>query len=109
MEHIAALLLLIGCSDDLVECREIPAPVAVFETVEECEDVLPDSFGAHLHRYPQVFAQCIDVDPHLEEVDAELVWDIKPDGTLVAAVVEPDVMVAGSETGRADRLAPRSF
>ena len=46
MEHIAALLLIIGCSGDLSQCRELPAPVAVYEAVEDCNQELPDSLGA---------------------------------------------------------------
>ncbi len=39
-----------------------------------------------------------------EEEDAELVWDVRKDGTLVASIENPDVMVARS-TERTDRLS----
>lgn len=103
MEHIAALLLIIGCSDDLAECKELPAPVAVYETTQECEAELPGSMKGYVNSYPQIFAQCVSVDPALEEEDAELVWDVRQDGTLYAAVETPDVMVAQT-TPRSDRL-----
>jgi hypothetical protein len=96
MEHIAALLLIIGCSDNLAQCRELPAPVAIFETVEECETELQPSVSLFTTRHPQVFAQCIAVDPALEEEDAELVWDINSDGTLNASIEVPEVMVASN-------------
>ena len=35
MEHIAAILLLVGCSGDLKQCDELPAPTAIYETEEE--------------------------------------------------------------------------
>ena len=96
MEHVAAILLLIGCSDHL-DCRELPAPTPIFETRQECDDALPSSLGAFTGQYEQLFAQCIPVDPAMEEEDAQLVWDVRPDGTLVAAVeAAPSVMVAGS-------------
>ena len=33
MEHIAALLLIVGCSGDLKECSELPAPTSDFRNV----------------------------------------------------------------------------
>ncbi len=55
MEHIAALLLIIGCSDDLGQCKELPAPVPVYETVEECESDVSGSVRLFSGDYPQVF------------------------------------------------------
>ena len=106
MEHIAALLLVIGCSDDLSQCQELPAPVPIFETAEECETELPRSIRVFTGSHPQIFAQCIPVDPAMEEEDAELTWEVKPDGTLVASIGVPDVTVATNshrtEQGYAD-------
>lgn len=104
MEHIAAFLLIIGCSEDLSQCRELPAPVPIYETMEECDTELPYSFSAFMGDFPQLLARCIEVDPAMEEVDAELVWDITAEGHLVAAVEpvetgpfeEPSVLVAGN-------------
>ena len=96
MEHIAALLLIIGCSDDLSQCRELPAPVAVVRSRRRLQQELPNSLGAFTGQYGRLFARCVPVDPALEEEDAELTWDVRPDGTLVASVdaVPSDVMVA---------------
>lgn len=98
MEHIAALLLIIGCSGDLSQCRELPAPVAVYEAVEDCNQELPDSLGAFTGQVDRLFALCVPVDPALEEEDAELTWDVHPDGTLVASIetVPAGVMVASN-------------
>src|SRR5687767_3910162 len=63
MEHIAALLLIIGCSDDLGQCRELPPPVSVYETTEECEGDLQRSISLFTTKHPQVFGQCVEVDP----------------------------------------------
>lgn len=98
MEHITALLLIIGCSNDLSQCRELPAPVPVYEAAEDCDHALPNSLGAFTGQYGRLFALCVPVDPALEEEDAELTWDIRPDGTLVASVdaVPSDMMVASN-------------
>jgi hypothetical protein len=98
MEHIAALLLIIGCSDDLSQCRELPAPVPLYEAAEDCDDALPNSRSAFEGQYSRLFARCVPVDPALEEEDAELTWDVRPDGTLVASVDagSADVVVASN-------------
>lgn len=100
MEHIAAFLLIIGCSEDLTECRELPAPAAVYETIEDCDAELPYSFGDFVGAHPQLFAQCFEVDPMLTEADAEIVWEITGDGHLYASV-EP---IDGSEVVVASNL-----
>jgi hypothetical protein len=106
MEHIAALLLIIGCSDDLAQCRELPPPVSVYETAEECEGDLQPSISLFTTKHPQVFGQCVEVDPAIEEEDAELVWDVKPDGTLYALIEVREIMVAsGSESREKDVLS----
>jgi len=96
MEHIAALLLIIGCSDDLARCQELPAPEVIFETREECDQRLPSSLGAFTGQFEQLFAQCLPVDPAMEEEDASLVWEVHPDGTLTASVEAVDSMVASN-------------
>jgi hypothetical protein len=101
MEHIAALLLIIGCSNDLGECRELPAPTAVFETAEECTAELPDAYRRYGGVEEKLFARCIAVDPAMEEEDAELVWDVTGAGVLVATIETAPVMVA-TNSGRTD-------
>lgn len=94
MEHIAALLLIVGCSGDFAECRELPAPIPVYETTEECEGDLPVAVALVSGETERVLARCVFVDPALEEEDAELVWDIRPDGTLHASIEIPELAVA---------------
>ncbi len=96
MEHIAAVLFLIGCSGDFAECRELPAPVTIFETAQECTEQLPFALSAAASQETKIMAKCIAVDPAMEEEDAELVWDVLPDGTLVASVELPTVTVASN-------------
>ena len=102
MEHIAAVLLIIGCSDGLSECKELPAPVALYEVVEECEEQLPAALRGFTGDFPQIFAQCLTVDPSMEEEDIVLSWGIQADGVLVASLGIPDVMVATNSDGRSN-------
>ncbi|MCR4267077.1 hypothetical protein [Nitratireductor sp. ZSWI3] len=96
MEHIAALLLIVGCSGNLGECRELPAPTPVYETFEECEAEKPVSLRELSSEAPHVVATCVYVDPALEYDDATIEWDVTPDGKLVASIepVTDDLTVA---------------
>lgn len=99
MEHIAAFLLIVGCSPDLVDCRELPAPLPVYETVEDCQAEIGVVAARHKDAAARVFSQCFEVDPQLTETDAEIVWDVTARDGLTASV-EPyqpqDVLVASN-------------
>lgn len=111
MEHIAALLLIVGCSSDLSGCRELPAPVALYETEEDCDAALPAAFAARRNDDERVFARCVFVDPAMHEEDAELVWEIVPGGGLVASVepydASPVVVASNSNGNGGETLAHR--
>ena len=96
MEHIAALLLLVGCSQDLRDCTEIPAPTAVYETDEDCSTMLKPALDSIQGKRPRTFGTCVFVDPAMEEEDAELAWEIRGDGKLYASieVAGPDAIAA---------------
>lgn len=94
MEHIAALLLIVGCSGDMKDCRELPAPTPIFETTQECDAELPVALRRLDGASERVLATCVFVDPAMEEEDAELVWDISPEGRLEASVEASGTAVA---------------
>jgi len=101
MEHAAALLLLIGCTDDLSQCRELPAPATFYATKADCDRALPSSLGAFTGQFEQLYAQCIPVDAALER-QAKLIWKVLPDGTLIASSEPVDVTVASNSQPRAE-------
>jgi len=94
MEHIAALLLIIGCSQDMKVCEELPAPVPVYETATECDSDLQTALRELDRARPRVMGLCVYVDPAMEEQDAELVWDVTADGKLVASIEAVSTQVA---------------
>ena len=96
MEHIAAVLLLVSCSADLADCREIPAPATIYESLEDCDSELPFTLADLSGRAARIIGTCVEVDPALEEEDAELVWDVKAGGTLVAHVGTSNFAVAAN-------------
>ena len=61
---------------------------------------LQPSISLFTTKHPQVFGQCVEVDPAIEEEYAELIWDVKPDGTLYALIEVPEVMVASQPESR---------
>lgn len=94
MEHIAALLLIIGCSQDMKVCDELPAPTPIYETAAECNSELPAALRGLDGARPRVMGVCVFVDPAMEEEDAELVWDVTADGKIVASVETASMNVA---------------
>ncbi len=97
MEHIAALLLIVACSDDLAQCRELESQSAVYETQEECEDDLQPAISLSVTKHPKIFGKCVVVDPALDEEDANLVWNVKADGTLFAMIDAPEILIASRQ------------
>lgn len=96
MEDIAALLLVIGCSKDLSQCQELPAPVPIFETEEECAALLQPTIASFTGKRPAVLGQCVYVDPAMPEEDAQLVWNVEADGKLIARIVSAGTLVAAN-------------
>ncbi len=105
MEHIAALLLIVGCSGDLSQCRELPAPVTVFETAEDCAATRALSLREMSAEAEHLIGTCIDLDPALEEDYAELVWSVSPEGKLDASIETAAVMAANDHRPEKDYLS----
>ncbi|TWI43222.1 hypothetical protein [Mesorhizobium tianshanense] len=100
MEHIAAVLLVIGCSNTMTECRELPVPVSVFETAQECTAERPFALGDVQDQAPRIIAECLSVDPALEDDYDRIVWNVRPDGTLDASVEISNLVVASNGAPR---------
>lgn len=96
MEHIAAVLLIVGCSNSLEQCRELPAPVTVFETLGECSAERPFAVGDLGQAEPRIFSRCLPVDPALEDDYNEIVWNVRADGTFEASVEISNMLVASN-------------
>lgn len=103
MEHIAAIMMLIGCTQGNVECKELPAPAVGFETAEECQALLQPAVNDARGRYKIIYGKCAAIDPALYIEDATITWAITPANELDVQVTfdEPaaPVLVAG-KTGR---------
>lgn len=93
MEHIAAFMILIACSDDFKTCTEQPAPAVAYETVRQCETELSPSIRMMAAEQEHALGKCLEVDPALFYQDAEIVWDVTANGELevVLEVINPEV------------------
>ncbi|MER8369186.1 hypothetical protein [Mesorhizobium sp. M0306] len=96
MEHIAALLLVVGCSNAMTACRELPAPVSVFETTAECMTARPFAVIDLQGQAQYVVARCLAVDPALEDDYDSIIWNVRPDGTLDASLEISGFVVASN-------------
>ena len=93
MEHVAAIMLLLACTDDLSRCEEFPAPTVAYETVQDCEtDIAPAMREAAIDA-PTILGRCLSIDPALFAEDVEIAWSITAEGELAAelALVNPDI------------------
>ncbi|BCG92516.1 hypothetical protein [Mesorhizobium sp. 131-2-1] len=103
MEHIAALLLVIGCSSSMTECRELSVPVSVFETAEQCTAERPFAMADVQDQAPHVVAECLAVDPALEDDYDQVVWNVRPDGRLDASLQVSSLVLASNNSARPEK------
>ena len=94
MEHIAALLLVIGCSNTMADCHELPVPVSVFATADQCVSERPFAMGDVQGQAEHIIAKCLAVDPALEDDYDQIVWNVRPDGTLDASLAVSELVMA---------------
>lgn len=96
MEHIAALLLVIGCSNSMTDCRELQVPVSTFETAGECTAERPFAMGDVQGQAQHIVAKCLAVDPALEDDYDQVVWKVRPDGSLDASLAISSLVMASN-------------
>ncbi|TGQ67499.1 hypothetical protein EN829_024350 [Mesorhizobium sp. M00.F.Ca.ET.186.01.1.1] len=106
MEHIAALLLVIGCSNAMTDCHELQVPVSVFETADQCTAERPFAMADVEGQAQHIVARCLAVDPALEDDYDQIVWNVRSDGSLDASLgVSSLVMASSAERPEKDYLS----
>lgn len=96
MEHIAALLFVVGCSNAMTDCRELNVPVSVFETQEACTAERPFALGDLRGKAQHIVGECLAVDPALEDDYDSIAWSVNPNGTLKASLEVSGTLVASN-------------
>jgi len=90
MEHVAAIMMLVGCSSANAECSEIASPSVAFETVAACEAMLEPALNSVRPRFKFTYGKCAAVDPDLFMADATILWEVTPAGKLDVSVTDED-------------------
>ncbi|RVC49366.1 hypothetical protein EN779_28840, partial [Mesorhizobium sp. M4B.F.Ca.ET.088.02.2.1] len=93
----------IGCSNSMTECRELSVPVSVFETAEQCTAERPFALTDVRGQAPHVVAKCLAVDPALEDDYDQIVWNVRPDGTLDASLQVSGLVLASNDSARPEK------
>lgn len=88
MEHIAAIMLLIGCNNGGLACQELQAPQVAFESMEDCVGALPAALGGAGGSKRLVHGRCAPVDPAWVEEDIEITWRLSRQNGLEVHVRE---------------------
>ncbi|WAJ30013.1 hypothetical protein [Antarcticirhabdus aurantiaca] len=83
MEHVAAFMLLVGCSGDVSACQEVPVPMPAYEDVSECQADLPIQMRLSGATDRKLFGACKEVDADVFEQSASVDWRISRDGQLL--------------------------
>ncbi|MDY8110385.1 hypothetical protein U0C82_14680 [Fulvimarina sp. 2208YS6-2-32] len=95
MEHVAALMLLVGCSADVTSCREVPVPAPAYESIQDCRRDLGLQIKLADTRMPKLYGACEAVDEGALEQSASLEWSVTRDGKLdIDIVQDADQLVA---------------
>jgi hypothetical protein len=97
MEHIAAIMILIGCGHGDVDCKEVPSPTVGYEAMEMCEREMEDVLRSASNQYPITYGKCAEVDPAMFEQDAVVAWDFGSNGDLMIEVLPADSLYASNE------------
>lgn len=97
MEHVAAIMVLIGCGHGDVDCVEMPAPIPAYETVAMCERHLEHALREASDKRPVVYGQCAAFDPTLLEQDAVVSWEFAENGELHIEIVPVQSLYAARQ------------
>ncbi|MGX7875294.1 hypothetical protein ACVDG5_023535 [Mesorhizobium sp. ORM6] len=90
------MLLVIGCSNSMADCHELQVPASVFATADECTAERPFAMGDVQGQAQHIVAKCLAVDPALEDDYDQIVWRVRPDGSLDASLAISDVVMASN-------------
>jgi len=85
MEHVAALMLIVGCSDGMAQCDGLQDRMPLFETATACRAAIMDEIIAHVGARPYVLGHCIDVDPAIPATGWSVSWTVSAAGVIEAS------------------------
>ncbi|WP_182085437.1 hypothetical protein [Aureimonas sp. ME7] len=94
MEHVAALMLLVGCSSDASVCTQIAVPQPIYRSVAECESAMPlaQRFSATYDR--KVVGTCTGLSAAELESSPSVEWAVSRSGRLSVMLTDPPALLA---------------
>jgi len=96
----AILLMVVGCSGGLEDCREISVPAPHYISSRQCEQDMVDVINGKSDMFDHVFGACSYFDPDLLQFDVEIVWDVSILKGLEVAlepVIDEEIVLAGQD------------
>lgn len=100
MGTAAIILMVVGCSGGLEDCREIAVPAPHYVSGRQCEQDMHDVIDGNAARFDHVFGACSYLDPDLLQFDVEIVWDVSVLKGLEVAlepVIDGEIVLAGQD------------
>lgn len=94
MEHVAALLLLVGCTPDSSVCTEIPVPRPIYRSVGECEAAAPIEMRLSGTYDRRVMAKCTGLTQAELEGAVSVEWAVNRAGQLAVELTDAPQLVA---------------
>lgn len=94
MEHVAALLLLVGCSPDASVCSEIPVPQPIYRSLDECEAAKPLEMRLSGTYDRRVMATCSGLTQAEVDGSASVEWAVNRSGQLTVELADAPQLVA---------------
>ncbi|RIY02135.1 hypothetical protein D3218_07520 [Aureimonas flava] len=94
MEHVAALLLLVGCTPDSSVCTEIPVPQPIYRGLEECEAAKPLAMRLSGTYDRRVMASCTGLTQAELDGSASVEWAVNRAGDLAVKLDAAPQLVA---------------
>lgn len=98
MEPIIAVMLMLGCDDAMMVCRENPEPVRHYASVEACEMEI-ETRVREIDGYPVAVAKCLPVEGSASGERVAIDWQFDPTGGLYAEarIDETKPMTVGAD------------
>lgn len=94
MEHVAALLLIVGCSPNSAVCAEIPVSQPIYRSIEACEAAKPLAMRLTGTFDNRVVASCTGLTQAELDGSASVEWAVNRAGQLMVEIADAPQLVA---------------
>lgn len=102
MDQIVAIMLLVGCSGDGANCREIPVPAPSYASVADCQADLPLQLRFTSTYDDRVVGSCTGVEAAALTESATIEWALSRGGDLRVEIVPAEPQEVAQMTSDAE-------